>query len=70
MSGTSNRPITCVVCSALVNVASVTTTDPGAPEFLQAPLGAWIGFVAGDTAPELIAVCGGGCLHRLLEGGG
>ena len=56
----------CCMCGAGVSVASSTTPDPEAPEMIQLPPGAWVGFVQGDHAPEMIVVCSGACRLRLL----
>jgi hypothetical protein len=63
----SQRSMVCTMCEAAVVLESATTQHPEAPEMLQAPTGAWVGMVSGDTAPELVVVCSTLCLHRLLS---
>jgi hypothetical protein len=55
------------MCDAIVVLDSGTTRHPEAPEMLRVPLGAWIGFVAGDLHPEMIVVCSAACLSALLR---
>lgn len=62
----SARPRVCAVCPTVVQLESATTPHPGAPEMIKLPAEAWMGFVAGDTAPEMVVVCSTLCLHRLL----
>jgi predicted nucleic acid-binding Zn ribbon protein len=56
----------CVMCGESVLVRSVTSPHLEAPEMLSVPPGSWIGFVAGDTAPEMVAVCSEACVQELL----
>jgi len=39
------RPQKCVMCSREIVLKTATTANPGAPEMLEVPIGAWIGFV-------------------------
>jgi hypothetical protein len=54
---TDVRPRPCCMCGATVQIRSSTTSHSEAPEMLQPPAGAWIGFIRGDHAPEMIVVC-------------
>lgn len=64
----SSRPRPCCMCGATVEVRSSTTPNPEAPEMVQLPEGAWIGFVRGDEyGPEMIVVCSDACRLNLLR---
>ena len=57
----------CCMCARDVVLLSSTTKNPEASEMLQPPEGAWIGFVRGDHAPEMIVVCSEACRRNLLS---
>ena len=58
----------CLMCRIGVTVKSSTTDDPEAPELVQLPPGAWLGFVAGSRGgPELVLVCSDKCRLALLH---
>lgn len=57
----------CCICGKDVVLLSSTTRNPQAPEMLQPPAGAWIGFVRGDHAPEMVVVCSEPCRRNLLS---
>jgi len=61
------RPRPCCICGAVVVLLSSTTRNPQAPEMLRVPEGAWIGFVQGDHAPEMVVVCSAKCRRNLLS---
>ncbi len=61
------RPFACVTCGRSVVIASVTEPDPGAPEFLQPPPGAWIALVMGDHNPEMVVTCSATCTQHVLR---
>ncbi len=63
----AHRPQHCCMCDREVLVATSTTRDPEAPEMIQLPVGAWIGFVQGDHAPEMVVVCSETCRRQLLS---
>lgn len=61
------RPQKCVMCSREIVLRTATTPNPGAPEMLEMPIGAWIGFVQSDHTPEMIVCCSERCLRALLS---
>lgn len=61
------RPLVCVICGGRVTLSSVTSPHAEAPEMISVPPGGWIGFVSGDTAPEMIVCCSEPCVQTLLE---
>lgn len=61
------RPRPCCMCGKDVSIATSTTPNPEAPEMLRPPKDAWIGFIRGDHAPEMIVVCSEECRLHLLS---
>jgi len=61
------RPRACCICARVIAVESSTTPHPEAPEMLKVPPDAWVGFVQGDHAPEMILVCSESCRRTLLS---
>lgn len=64
------RPMQCCMCDRKVMVWSSTTRHPEAPELIQLPKGAWLGWMQGDHAPEMTVVCSDECRLELLKEGG
>jgi hypothetical protein len=64
----ATRPITCL-CGRRVDVRSVTSPHPEAPEMISVPADTWVGFVNGDHAPEMVLCCSERCVQLLLEEG-